>query len=79
MTKYSDKIIQWGALLTALFIAVQMATIILSGEGFCLNQGCEVVESLTKVPPFFINLAGLLFLLACLSLPAGYKADPIQS
>ena len=61
MTKYSDKIIQWGALLTALFIAVQMATIILSGEGFCLNQGCEVVESLTKVPPFFINLAGLLF------------------
>ena len=59
--KYSDKITQWLALLTAAFIGAQMATIIFSGEGFCLNQGCEVVEALTRVSPFIINLAGLLF------------------
>ncbi|MEN8142460.1 MAG: hypothetical protein ABFQ82_02550 [Thermodesulfobacteriota bacterium] len=61
--KYSDKITQWGALLTAVFIAVQMGTIIFGGEAFCLNQGCKVVEELTLVPPLFINLAGLIFFL----------------
>ncbi len=59
--KYADKITQWLALLTAAFIAIQIGTIIFSGDAFCLNQGCKVVEELTRIPPIFINLAGLLF------------------
>ena len=61
MMKNTEKITQWISLLAAAFIATQIATIIFSGEAFCLNQGCEVVESLTRVSPFIINLAGLLF------------------
>ncbi|MBU0480793.1 MAG: hypothetical protein KKG47_06810 [Proteobacteria bacterium] len=62
--KKTDNIIQGTALLAAGFIGVQIATILFSGEAFCLNQGCKVVEELTRVPPLFVNLAGLLFFLA---------------
>ncbi len=61
--KYIEKIIQGTALLAAGFIGVQMATIFFSGEAFCLNQGCKVVEELTKVSPLWVNLAGLLYFL----------------
>jgi uncharacterized membrane protein len=66
MTKSTNNITQWISLLTIFFIGSQMATIIFSGEAFCLNQGCEVVESLTRVSPMAINLAGLLFFIALL-------------
>jgi len=59
--KHTDKITQGIALLAAAFVGVQMATILFSGDAFCLNQGCKVVEELTKVPPLFVNLAGFLF------------------
>jgi hypothetical protein len=49
-----------GILLTA----IQIVYIIFSGDIFCLNDGCEIVESLTRVPPILFNLAGCLFFVA---------------
>lgn len=63
MTNKRARIIQWTALLSCGFIATQLATIIIKGEAFCLNQGCEIIESLTLVPPLYFNLAGFLFFL----------------
>lgn len=63
MTNKRARIIQWTALLSCGFIATQLATIIFKGEAFCLNQGCEIIESLTLVPPLYFNLAGFLFFL----------------
>jgi len=76
MMKNSDKVMQWGALLAAAFIAVQVTTILFSGEAFCLNQGCEVVDKLTRVPPLFINLAGLLFFLGLFASSRWLRGGP---
>ena len=48
-----------GAALTGL----QTFLIFYQGEGLCLNEGCEIVDSLTLLPPLYINVAGLLFFL----------------
>jgi len=58
------RIIQWTALLGCGFIATQIATILLRGEAFCLNEGCKIIENLTTIPPLYINLAGFLYFLA---------------
>ena len=52
------------ALIAALLTAAQSGFILLRGDAFCLNEGCRVVEDLTRVPPLVINLAGLVFFLA---------------
>jgi hypothetical protein len=52
------------ALLGALGSAVQAALLLARGKAICLNEGCRVVEGLTRVPPFAVNLAGLAFFLA---------------
>jgi hypothetical protein len=49
------------ALLGAMGAAVQSGLILARGKAICLNEGCRVVEGLTRVPPLFINLAGLGF------------------
>ncbi|WP_163335820.1 hypothetical protein [Desulfopila sp. IMCC35008] len=46
--------------------AVQAGLIVLSGDILCLNDGCEIVESLTRVPPLVFNLAGCLYFLILL-------------
>ena len=74
--KNTEKIIQGGALLAAFFVAAQLAAISLRGEAFCLNQGCEVVEKLTRVPPLFINLAGLLYFLGMFASSRWLKGGP---
>lgn len=51
------------ALAAALLTAAQSAFILLRGDAFCLNEGCRVVEDLTRVPPLAVNLAGLVFFL----------------
>ena len=48
-----------GAALTGL----QTFLIFYQGEGLCLNEGCEIVDSLTLLPPLYFNVAGLLFFL----------------
>lgn len=52
------------ALLGAIGAAVQAGLLITSGKAICLNEGCRVIEGLTRVPPLFINLAGGAFFLA---------------
>ena len=39
-----------------------------TGNTLCLNGGCAVVESLTRLPPLFFNLAGAFFFLVVLIL-----------
>ncbi len=52
---------QMTALVASLIILTQIGIILFKGKGICLNDGCEIVEQLTKVSPLFFNLAGLLF------------------
>ena len=52
------------ALLGALGAAIQSLLLLARGKAICLNEGCRVVEGLTRVPPLVINLAGLGFFLA---------------
>jgi hypothetical protein len=56
------------ALLGALGSAVQSAMLLARGEALCFNEGCRIVESLTRVSPLYINLAGLGFFLAVAAL-----------
>ncbi len=51
------------SLLGALGAAVQSLLLAMRGEAICLDEGCRVVEGLTRLPPLFINLAGLAFFL----------------
>jgi len=51
------------ALAASLLIGVQLCLIAWQGESACFNEGCRIVEGLTKVSPFLFNLFGLLFFL----------------
>lgn len=51
------------SLLTALLTAVQVYLLSRGEQAICLNDGCAVVDSLTKVPPLWFNLAGFCFFL----------------
>jgi uncharacterized membrane protein len=57
------------ALAAALLIGVQLGLIAWQGEAACFNEGCRIVEGLTRVSPFVFNLFGLLFFL-CIGLLA---------
>lgn len=46
-----------GGLLTA----AQALLIVLQGNILCLNDGCEIVEKLTTVPPIAFNVSGSLY------------------
>jgi hypothetical protein len=65
------------ALLGALGAATQAALLLSSGKAICLNEGCRVIEGLTRVPPLYINLAGLGFFLAAAALAWGAPASGI--
>jgi uncharacterized membrane protein len=62
----------------ALGAATQAALQLTRGQALCFNEGCRVVEGLTRVPPVAINLAGLGFFLAAaaLALRAGGSKAP---
>lgn len=49
------------SLLASILTGVQTYLIYTQGKGICFNQGCEIVERLTAVPPLYFNLAGFLF------------------
>ena len=49
------------ALFGCIITLVQSVLLYREREGICFNSGCEVVDSLTTVPPLFINLAGFFF------------------
>ncbi len=60
------------AFLGALGSAIQAVLLLSSGKAVCLNEGCRVIEGLTRVPPLFINVAGLCFFLTAAAL--GWRA-----
>ncbi len=49
------------ALTGCLLTGVQSVLIFIQGEGVCFNDGCEIVDSLTRVDPLYFNLVGFLF------------------
>lgn len=52
---------QFLALVASLLILGQIGYIHFKGASFCLNEGCKIVEQLTRVSPLVFNLTGLLF------------------
>ncbi len=49
--------------LAALLTGIQALLILFGSKGICLNDGCAVVDSFTRVSPFYFNLAGCCFFL----------------
>jgi hypothetical protein len=70
---------QGVALLACIIIALQMATIFIRGDAFCLNQGCRIVEKLTTIPPLFFNLAGLIYFFVVLCVCRWYRGRPLPA
>lgn len=58
-----ERLLLLTALAASLLIGVQLCLIAWQGEAACLNEGCRVVEGLTRVSPLLFNLFGLLFFL----------------
>lgn len=49
------------ALIGALICLTQLIILLVQGEPLCLNQGCEIVEQLTAVPPLYFHAAGCAY------------------
>lgn len=49
------------AMLGSIITLVQITLLATEKNGICLNSGCQVVESLTTVPPIFFSIAGFFF------------------
>jgi len=47
-----------------LLAAAQALLIVLQGNILCLNDGCEIVEKMTTVPPIAFNVVGSLFFMS---------------
>jgi hypothetical protein len=47
--------------LASVLAAVQAVLIYSGARALCLNDGCEIVDSMTTVSPLYFNIAGLLF------------------
>jgi hypothetical protein len=64
MLNRKNKALQLGqflALVASLLIAGQIGYTLYQGTPFCLNEGCKVVEKLTRVSPLVFDVVGLLF------------------
>ena len=58
---HKDKIIRILALIGSIATVAQIIANLVYGSGFCINDGCEIVEGLTLIAPFYLNMLGLLF------------------
>lgn len=47
--------------LASVLTAVQGVLLYTGAEGLCLNDGCAIVDSMTKVSPLVFNIAGFVF------------------
>ena len=52
---------QFLALVASLLIAAQIGYTLYQGSPLCLNDGCNVVEKLTRVSPLVFNVVGFFF------------------
>ncbi len=61
----AERIRRYGAFVLAFLGAIgtagQAGLLIFRGKAICLNDGCRIIEALTRVQPQFINLAGFVF------------------
>lgn len=49
------------ALLGSIITLIQIFLLASNRETICFNEGCQIVDSLTAVPPLYINIAGFAF------------------
>jgi hypothetical protein len=47
--------------LASALTAVQVFLMYNGAKGLCLNDGCEIVDSMTNISPLFFNIAGFVF------------------
>lgn len=47
--------------LASVLTAAQAFLLYTEGKGVCFNDGCEIVDSLSAVPPLYFNIAGFLY------------------
>lgn len=55
------RIMRMIAFIAGLVAAAQAVFSLLSGSILCLNEGCHVIESLTLIPPLYLNIIGFIF------------------
>ena len=67
------------ALGASIIIALQILIRLITGSSFCLNAGCQVVESLTTISPLYLDLAGLIFFLVVFWLLFNQKPKSIYN
>jgi uncharacterized membrane protein len=58
-TKY--KIMRLAALAASVITALQILIRLITGSSVCLSAGCKIVESLTAIPPFYLDVLGIIF------------------
>ncbi len=49
------------ALAGSIITLVQILLLASENDGICFNDGCEIIDSLTTVPPIFFNIGGFFF------------------
>lgn len=49
------------ALAGSILTLVQILLLVSENDGICFNDGCEIIDSLTTVPPVFFNIGGFFF------------------
>ncbi len=52
-----------AAALGFILTGTQAVLIYLDGSGICLNEGCEIVDRLTRIAPIYFNIFGFFFFL----------------
>jgi hypothetical protein len=55
------KIMRIVALCASIVSGLQAAINLVTGSSICPNAGCKVVESLTSIPPLYLNILGCIF------------------
>ncbi|MGK2905233.1 MAG: thioredoxin fold domain-containing protein [Desulfuromonadales bacterium] len=55
------KISRLVALAGSVLTLTQTLLLAINSDGLCFSDGCEIVDSLTTVPPIFFNIGGFLF------------------
>lgn len=61
---FSRKQLTWIAALAlagCVTIMAKVGYLLITDKAFCLDQGCEIVESMLKIPPLWFNYAGAAF------------------
>ena len=64
MVRY--RLVRCAAVAGILLTGLQLIFSLIHGENFCLNQGCQIVESYTGSSPVVTNTLGLIFFLSVL-------------